>query len=240
MSSLHGNYKILPFESDAFQAPVWQLKNALVANAIVELSKAEDVALISYRDDAVSFDVEKVNSLKNAGFYEVETLTTLEKQIENLNYISEWVHIANTSDAEVCAQIASICFKNDRYHSDENIDDVIADLIKSRWVFNSVSGRADKVFVYRNKEQQILGFNACMFNDEVAIIDLIGVHPDYQGQGIGRDLIGAMEHYYSGKARSIRLGTQLSNESSQEFYKSLGFTEISRQITWHWINRCRF
>lgn len=233
MGMSSNGYKLLSFESEIFEAPVWQLTDVIAVNEVVKHANIRNVQLISFRAEAEQFGPEKSYALREAGFYKIETLVTLEKEIEKETSQPKSIQFASANDATECAQLAAICFKNDRYHSDENIDNYIADQIKSRWVYNSVSGRADKVFIYRDEKQNILGFNACMYQD-AAIIDLIAVHPDHQGKGIGRSLLKAMEQYYADKASIIRLGTQLSNERSLTFYKALNFYEKSRKITWHW------
>ncbi len=59
----------------------------------------------------------------------------------------------------------------------------------------------------------------------------IGTHPDYQGQGIGAQLL----HYVLDNAqkmaiKTVSLNTQKSNLRSQELYKRFGFEEINRDV----------
>lgn len=230
------DYKLEHFETEIFKRPVWQLLNVSAAKEVTELAKSKDVQLINYRDSTDQIDTKKRTVLKESGFYEIETLITLEKELRGIAPETNLVCEASPADSAACAQIAAVCFKHDRYHTDENIENTIADAIKSHWVYNSVSDRADKVFIYKDNEQNILGFNACMYREEAAIIDLIGVHPEHQGKGIGRALLNAMVRHYAHKANVIRLGTQLSNEKSLTFYRAMGFVDRSTKTTWHWSN----
>ncbi len=53
------------------------------------------------------------------------------------------------------------------------------------------------------------------------------VHPDYQGNGLGRRLVEHMiEIARAGKARSIFLEVRWSNTVAYELYESMGFNEI--------------
>ncbi len=59
----------------------------------------------------------------------------------------------------------------------------------------------------------------------------IGTHPDYQGQGIGAQLL----HYVLDNAqktaiKTVSLNTQKSNLRSQELYRRFGFEEINQDV----------
>ena len=160
---------------------------------------------------------------------------TLETSLNNQE-MPDQVFLSSRSDqeAEQCSMIAESCFRYDRYHADPLIDGAIADRIKGAWMRNSVLGRADAVLLVLAETGSIAGFNACMFYGEAAIIDLIGIALNQQRKGYGRLLIQAMHAHYRGRAKKLRLGTQLTNQASLDFYESLGFQEVNRQESWHW------
>ena len=96
-------------------------------------------------------------------------------------------------------------------------------------------GRAAAPLVVR-ADGRAVGFNLCLLTEREAAIDLIAVHPGYQGRGLGRRLIeGALAHF-DGRAEAIRVGTQADNRPSIALYEATGFREIARQATLHWIN----
>lgn len=227
---MSAGYSVQEFESGIFGAPVWRLDDPSRAAEIVELANRENVALINCR-----LPEGKGSSPSQVGFRHVETLVTLETSLKSQEMPGQ-VMLAKRTDqeAEQCAAIAQNCFRYDRYHADPMIDDAIADRIKGDWMRNSVLGRADAVLLALGDVGNIAGFNACMFNGEAAIIDLIGMDPNQQRKGYGRLLIQAMHAHYKGRAKKLRLGTQLSNQVSLDFYKSLGFQEVNRQESWHW------
>ena len=227
---MSAGFSVQEFESGIFGAAVWRLDDPSRASEIAEQAGNEKVALISCR-----LPEGRGSSLISAGFRHVETLLTLEVPLENQDMPAQ-VTLASGSgeEAEQCAAIAKGCFRYDRYHADPLIDDVIADRIKADWMRNSVLERADAVLLVLAETGRITGFNACMFNAEAAIIDLIGMDPNQQRKGYGRLLIQAMHAHYKGRAKKLRLGTQLTNQVSLDFYKSLGFQEVNRQESWHW------
>jgi aminoglycoside 6'-N-acetyltransferase I len=65
----------------------------------------------------------------------------------------------------------------------------------------------------------------------VAYIEAIYVSPNYQKQGTARMLINVAENWAIQKGLSqIASDTSLDNESSIEFHKKVGFTEVERVV----------
>ena len=65
-------------------------------------------------------------------------------------------------------------------------------------------------------------------SDSVLVIHRLGVHPKYQGQGLGKKMCLFAESY--GKERnfkSIRLDAYAGNAVSNNLYKSLGYTQAN-------------
>ncbi len=58
----------------------------------------------------------------------------------------------------------------------------------------------------------------------VCIIERLSVHPDYQGNGIGRALVSEVEHRAKGNAHKIYLETGLLANNLLMFYTRLGYS----------------
>lgn len=58
----------------------------------------------------------------------------------------------------------------------------------------------------------------------------LAVHPGWQGQGVGRALLGSLIAWARSAAavEKIELNVRSSNAAAQALYRSLGFTEIGR------------
>lgn len=105
------------------------------------------------------------------------------------------------------------------------------------WVDNSLNGQyADQVFLYV-MEGKVAGFVSYKINNhDFATIGLISVSPEFQGQGIGKTLITAVESELVEKhVGSLRIPTQQSNQQACSVYSKLGYQIIeSNRIRHYW------
>lgn len=220
-----------PFETSHLGGPVFDCADANDAAEAVRQGRGVGAVLISCRTEGDG------NALSAAGFRKVETLVTLE-----LNPLKGFygqtdgvlVRAGGMADVSACRGIATAALRWDRFHADTRIDDGAADRLKADWIANDLTGRADRVFVAETGGA-VAGFCAMLLRQDLAVIDLIAVAPDKQGKGIGRALVtGAIGHYHE-RVVTIRVGTQAANPQSLTFYRSLGFEEVGRADTWHWM-----
>ena len=79
-----------------------------------------------------------------------------------------------------------------------------------------------------------MGFLAALKSHDgaQAIIDLVGVHPDAQRQGVGRTMIVRFAEHYR-DVNELIVGTQVANVPSVQLYESLGFRLKSSQYVLH-------
>ena len=68
-------------------------------------------------------------------------------------------------------------------------DHLAADRIKREWIQSYVDRRRGDVLLVAHEDGTVVGFNAMLVTERpsgpVAVIDLIGVHPEHQRRGIG-------------------------------------------------------
>jgi len=237
----HWGYQLEAFESEIFAAPVvrltWGGGEAAAPKSLSEIVgewRRGGVWLASCRIGGDGG--EALELLTGAGFRPVETLLTFRRPLGKPPEGAPTVTLAGPGDREDCLAIGRAAFTFDRFHADPEISDSAADRVKEKWVANALNGRADAVLVSRDGGRTT-GFNLCLLAAGEAIIDLIAIAPDRQGQGLGRRLVAAALDHYRGRAETIAAGTQLANQPSIKLYTAMGFKEYERQVTLHWINR---
>lgn len=230
-----------PFESAVFGRPVARiaLANGFDPSALaLDLAEAQkewstgSAWLVSCR--IPSTDIDAAAILTSAGFEKVETLVTFEHLLNNDVSDTHGTTLGGPDSADPSVEIARTAFHDDRFHRDKRVPKDGADELKARWVANSFAGRADAIVV-RHENERVVGFCACLYREPHAVIDLIATAPDAQGRGHGHALVtGALTHY-TGRAQTMRVGTQLDNHRSRKLYVESGFAEISRADTFHWV-----
>jgi ribosomal protein S18 acetylase RimI-like enzyme len=214
-----------PFEAEHLGAPVWRLDDPDQAAMAIAAAREGGVGLVYHRGP-----VGEASWLASIGFRHVETLVTYEGA-RPVGPVPSAVRVATPSDADVVAEIARRAFSTDRWHADPLIATGKADAFKAAWARNDVLGRADVVYLVE-KDGEVAGFNAVLRKDAMAVIDLIAVAAEFRGGGLGSALIAAM----AGLTEShVRVGTQATNKASIALYQSVGFREVSRAETWHWV-----
>jgi ribosomal protein S18 acetylase RimI-like enzyme len=196
----------------------------------------ESVWLLSCRIPEGQHEVGNV--LEEFDFQPIESLVTFSRPLQgNISDASSkigTVDLATLGDVEECVEIGRQAFVFDRYHADPRIDNAKASELKAVWVRNSLSGRSDASFVFRSNGN-IKGFVLCLLDNDMAAIDLIAVKKSARGKGVGRSLVAGAINYYIGRAPLMRVGTQANNFSSTALYKSMGFLELIRHTTYHYM-----
>lgn len=232
-----GGAGLLPqaFETEILRFPVWRLTDPGCAVQAVTEAEQNGGGLIACR--IAEADEAGADALRGAGFLKVETLVTLARplSLQDAGALPQGVSVAQAADALACGEVAAQAFTKDRYHADLRIDRAGADEIKRRWAENAVGGRADRVFLARGSDGAICGFNACLAPLDRAVIDLIGVAPDMTGRGLGALMVQAAIAHYAASRTRLEVGTQAANDGSLRFYRRLGFVELRRQTSWHWM-----
>jgi len=78
--------------------------------------------------------------------------------------------------------------------------------------------------MYQGKDYHPVQWALPLKDNEVAVIHIFAINPDWQGKGIGRQMVKAAIELAREKGRTtIRLETLAANLPAQRLYKSLGF-----------------
>ncbi len=235
------------FESDLLERAaakielleIWQVQDqrqiisALLDKAIKTLLGTGHNFVSARIDEGANTATAAIDILQSRGFRMIECLLTLQHPLGSDAVISDpTIEVASTDDADECADLASQIFVSDRFHADPEISKAAADRVKAEWIRNSCHGRADRVFIAR-LDGKIVGFNACNLSAEQAVIELIGTAREVRGQGFGKRLVNAALNHYCRHAKTMRVGTQSSNQASLSLYQDTGFYIVSSALTLH-------
>lgn len=156
--------------------------------------------------------------------------------IENNAPIDENISIARKNDSK--KQIYNLALESgkfSRFNLDKNFKRSEFKKLYYKWVDNSFNKEfADAVLVYKF-ENEIIGFVTYKILYDYATIGLIAILPLYQGKGVGRKLINAVEiELVNRQIGELRIATQFQNKIACEFYTKLGYQIIENKIVNHY------
>lgn len=186
--------------------------------------------------------VSEVNALSDIGFRVIDTNLTLQGVVSagSLRHppLGQVIRYANLADRDALSEIAGRAFRFSRFHLDPQIQAGVADRIKASWARNYFSGARGDGMVVAAIKGKVVGFLQLLWGeDNTLIIDLIGVAPESQGQGLGSAMICHAAMNGTGDHRRparIRVGTQAANVPSMRLYESLGLRMHSAQYVLHY------
>ncbi|MGG7176866.1 ribosomal protein S18-alanine N-acetyltransferase [Clostridium paraputrificum] len=80
-------------------------------------------------------------------------------------------------------------------------------------------------YLVAKADDRVIGFAGIWIIVDEGHITNIAVHPDFRGQGIGRNLVeGLIEHSKNWGCYALTLEVRASNITAQNLYKKCGFT----------------
>jgi GNAT superfamily N-acetyltransferase len=172
-----------------------------------------------------------LNSLIRTGFNVIDVNITFERKPALVKKgraqrfsISEFL----PEDKDPVEFIAKTSFIYSRFHKDPNISIKTANLIKKEWVVNYFNGERGEKLLVAKKGRRSVGFLAISRSkrgsENIRVIDLIGIHPEYQQMGAGRQLVEAFISDSVQTCDLLRVGTQVCNYPSLHLYEKCGFS----------------
>ena len=190
-------------------------------------------------------DIQTVRQLAQLGFYLVDTALTLQLKSHlvsgsvprSSDESPEWeVSDATPEDADAVGQIAGRALTKSRFHFDPNIRPEVASAVKSEWAKGLALGHRGigcRVVRDANGIQGFLGIVEGEDGEGVFVIDLIAVHPEVQGLGVGTALVCDFLGLAQANGALPQVGTQAANTSAVRFYERLGFTLTKATYVMH-------
>ena len=103
------------------------------------------------------------------------------------------------------------------------------------WIDNSLNKTFADGFLVDYVKKEIRGFVTYQIKETKAVIGLIATSPKYQGQGVGTQLIKAVESRLAAQGiTTLQIPTQLKNEGACNFYKKLGYSPVETTYLKHY------
>lgn len=158
----------------------------------------------------------------------VKELHSLEKHSDDNTYV-----INNLLPNEEILEIAKKSFRYSRFFNDPNLTDNKSQNVYLHWTEGAFQ-KDSKYFVICEREDKIAGFLLFSSEESFVTVELIAVDEAYQGQGVGKALIKAMESFVLDKdINKIKVGTQMNNIPAVQFYSKMGFTYVNCGSIYH-------
>lgn len=168
-----------------------------------------------------------------------ETKVLFTKQLVKEAIEEQNIRSASSNDnLESLYNLAYESGKFSRFKLDERFGIENFQKLYRAWIDNSINKRfADDVVVF-TENNTITGLVTYKITSNFATIGLIAVHPEYQGHGIGKKLLGFVEQQLLEKnILELRIPTQLENNGACSFYRKQGYAVLeTSHIMHYWKN----
>ncbi len=183
--------------------------------------------------------VAAVATLERSGFAVVDTNVTLEWS--GHRFPSGGGGDIHVMEALPChfgelQDIAARCFRYSRFHLDSLFPAETANFLKRKWIENYCLGTRGSVLYAATAGETPAGFLAVIETEgggRNAVIDLVGVTPDFQGRGIGKALVLHFLAQWQSRVDRLLVGTQVANVRSLAFYEQQGFRTVGSAYVLH-------
>lgn len=221
--------KFLKWDSSFFNKRIGLLDLNSDSHNFEDLNDWDLIYIIS--DQGFTLDIKKFNRTYSETKVVFSKMITESKEL----LIDDNISVAKKNDNK--KQINNLALESgkfSRFNLDKNFKRAEFKKLYYKWVDNSFNKEfADAVLVYKF-ENDIIGFVTYKIFDDFATIGLIAISPLYQGKGIGRKLINAVEmELVNRQIGELRISTQFQNEMACEFYMKLGYKIIEKKIINH-------
>ncbi|MDZ4765234.1 MAG: GNAT family N-acetyltransferase [Chloroflexota bacterium] len=141
---------------------------------------------------------------------------------------------ATLDDLPALESIARQSYRQSRFYADGHFAPERCDDLYAKWIANAVHANAATTLVVVNDAQPI-GYLSCHLHGETGQIDLMGIHSDFQGRGIGTMLwVAGLARLYAAGGRAISVVTQGRNLTAQRLYQKHGFRTAAVALWYHW------
>jgi dTDP-4-amino-4,6-dideoxy-D-galactose acyltransferase len=168
------------------------------------------------------------------GFQLVDMRLTLERDLTHSMGTAAAVRPFQPADTAALRTIARVSHRDSRFYHDPRFTRRQCDALYEAWMERSCDGWADAVLVAECGGASA-GYVSCHRTPaDVGSIGLCAVAPEFQGRGLGRELVtAAFDYFYRNGIKQATVVTQGRNVASQRLYQRCGFLTQSMQLWYH-------
>ena len=216
--------------------------NPKILHKCIQWCKVNEIRCLYFLAD--SSDSQTTQIAEENSFRFVDIRVTYQVKLPTPQRADKWtnggiIRLSRTEDIPKLHAIARVSFQETRFYHDPHFPKHLCDRLYEIWIEKSCLDPTQAVFV-ADRQGEPVGFIACnQINRELGQIGLIGVAPEMQGQGVGRQLIQASLDWFEQQGlESAMVVTQGRNVPAQRLYQKKGFVIQSLQLWYHrWFDK---
>jgi dTDP-4-amino-4,6-dideoxy-D-galactose acyltransferase len=228
----------LTWDSEFFDVRIARLNPTRISadqmTAALEWCEAENIDCLYFLAEADHAESARLAAQNNFAFVDIRLTLDLKLESRTKAPPSQVVlRDAVESDLDMLEAIARVSHTDSRFYYDGHFSREKCDLLYETWIVNAFNGKADKIIVAEQNGKGV-GYITALARTGVGIIDLVGVHADYRGEGIGAALNGAALDWMAGQGIAMaEVITQGRNIPAQRLYQRFGFKSRQVQLWYH-------
>jgi len=236
---------LLPWDSNFFGFPVAQIRQERLSredmSKVLAFCRHYKVKLLQFKCDAHDRDSILLAEENNFHFADVRMILSLpvNQDMQEPQLINGIVfRQAELSDINALMKIADKLYLNSRYYFDPNFPiDRVHDFYRD-WVRKAVLGQFDDLAWLICENDTPVAFCSVRFDQNNAVIGLVGVHSEFSGRGFGALLLqGVLSQMRKSGVDRVCVTTQGRNYPAQRLYQRVGFSIEKTQIYYHcWLD----
>lgn len=228
---------ILEWDTEFFGFRVGRISGPVIEDAQVEHIQSlvqQRESKLTYLSSAVPLP-ESIHHIHGLDISLVDRKTTYVKKVDSGAYSSWSIASLQAEDAnETLLQLAIQSGVYSRFNVDQRISQERFEELYRRWMINSLNRTIAKDVLVVRVEQDIAGFVTIGEKNQRADIGIIAVDGVFRGQGLGRSLMKAAEHWaHQWGYDTIQVVTQGENIPACQLYESCGYQVDSIEFFYH-------
>jgi len=237
-------------ESDRFGISIARLNVSINCSAsdieIVRVCKESSANLLILRVPSSRIQLAcELAEISNKIAFQADTLVYFSKNLKSIverqSTNENWkLVMANGNDESRVIDLARVVFRDypNHYQSNRALDSKLILEGYIEWASNGLNDQEKLTVIIEDQNSNAIAFALVAFGEEGAEIELNGVHPDFQNQGVYSALLESlMAQLANQKVANLSISTQIQNTRVIRAWIKAGFSLDFSLNTYHLIAR---